>query len=305
MRKNILQFTMIASILLFSACSNEELPETETGRTITLTASMPDDDPITRVSLERPNGTNTTVLKWQEGDQIRLVFVKTGTTSVQNITTAANASNISPDGKKLTFTIDVPSTMTEPFDLYGFYGGGTLTTTPTTRITFNQSTLDNTLPLIQSRKSVLLHFVQKNVTSQNISVSFNHLGSLFHIRVKNIGATNTNINQVSLLGNTTAAWTDNGYYDYVTPSFPASSANELYFFTPKTGILAGETIDIWGWYAIPSDKVWPQLRLRLKSSYYDTTRTSAPMPQKNGTAGNTYHFYATLNGTTVTMVTPF
>ena len=303
MRKKILQFTMIASILLFSACSNEELPETETGRTITLTASMPDDDPTTRVSLERPTGTNTTVLKWQEGDQIRLVFVKTGTTSVQNITTAATASNISPDGKKLTFTIDVPSTMTEPYDLYGFYGGGTLTTT---RITFNQSTLDNTLLKIQNKKSVLLHFVQKNVTSQNISVNFDHLGSLFHIKVKNIGATNTDITQVALTGYTPVNNWISDSYDFVTPKFNIANENALYFlFTiPNKGILAGETIDLWGWYAMPN-KPWPQLVLQLKSNFYDTTRTSAPMPQKNGTAGNTYHFYATLNGTTVTMVTPF
>ena len=60
MRKNILYLMTIAIIMLFGACSNDILfNENDNGLssgkkgTISITASMPDENPTTRVSLEQ------------------------------------------------------------------------------------------------------------------------------------------------------------------------------------------------------------------------------------------------------------
>ena len=79
MKKLLFSLVAIAIIVLMGACSNDELfPETNTekGRTLSLTASMPD-DPNTRVTLTQ-EGKNIK-LKWEVNDQIQLAFVQ-GTT---------------------------------------------------------------------------------------------------------------------------------------------------------------------------------------------------------------------------------
>ena len=81
MRKKILYFTTVIAMVLFAACSNEDALPENTGRTLSLTASMPEegatqgepsasasvkDEPDTRVSLEL--GTDKTVVKWELND---------------------------------------------------------------------------------------------------------------------------------------------------------------------------------------------------------------------------------------------
>ena len=85
MKNKILYFVAVAIMLSLSACSNEGIFEevksevaTETqltpSRTITLTASMPEDEPPTRINLTQGADKNIS-LTWEVGDKLQLAFV--------------------------------------------------------------------------------------------------------------------------------------------------------------------------------------------------------------------------------------
>lgn len=70
---------MIAALLVVAGCTNDEIaseqptPETEKGK-ITLTASVPDETPQTRLSLGQQAGTLNITVRWKAYDQIRFFF---------------------------------------------------------------------------------------------------------------------------------------------------------------------------------------------------------------------------------------
>ena len=122
MRKNIFQVTLLASILLFSACSNDsDLPEpTKEKRKIEFTASV--SEPSTRVSLDE-EGTKINV-KWEEGDIIQLIVTPFPDDNVTRITNAATVSKVSDDGKTAYFTAYIENAPAGELTLYGVYGAG-------------------------------------------------------------------------------------------------------------------------------------------------------------------------------------
>ena len=128
MRNNILSIATLAIMILFSACSNEDLVEQnnpeatpKAQHTLQLTASMPSDNPTTRVALEQQADKSIT-LTWQTNDVLHLAFVKEG---VATTIVEAGIETLSDDKKRAQFNIDIPEAFqTGTFALYGVYGGG-------------------------------------------------------------------------------------------------------------------------------------------------------------------------------------
>ncbi|MGV8964551.1 MAG: hypothetical protein ACOH2V_14385, partial [Candidatus Saccharimonadaceae bacterium] len=166
MRNKIFYSITIATILLFGSCNNElSIPETEieSPRTISLTASMPEDEPTTRVDLNKIE--KNIELTWNVNDEIQVVFVQ----GANKLKQKALVNSTSLDKKTAYFDINIPSLLTTgTYDLYGVYGGNGLSDeNPTNAILprgpFNANSLNIGNSSIESRKDVMLFFSYKNI----------------------------------------------------------------------------------------------------------------------------------------------
>ena len=312
MKNKILYFSLIATILLFNSCSNEDSLsgiEIESGRKISITASMPEGEPTTRVDLNQ-NSKNIELI-WKVNDEIEVLFVQGPNRLKQKVI----VTSTSPDKKTAYFDIIIPAALkTGTYDFYGVYGGnGLLETDPTIAIMprgpYNANSLNIGSSSIQSRKDVVLFFSYKNIpaTSPQKSVDFKHLGSLFNISINDFNPTiasflaSQDINQIRLVGvnNNDKNWAFNSifcgqYFDMVNNKFlyQENSSNYIYF-NPITPGLSGGILNLWGWYPMVG-KVWPELKLVMTNSKEEAViistnsklaKTTAPV------AGKTYHFY--------------
>lgn len=311
--KKILILSVVLTALIAGCADNQEIVEeqqTGKGRTITLTASMPDEGSETapatgaepRIALT-PEGKNIK-LTWQEGDQLQLCFVQGGTKVKQTVT----VSNISPDGKRATFGITIPPAITTgTFDLYGVYGGGGLSDTdPTIAILPTGLSLAEDLTGVQNQKHVMLKFSQTGIDVNNpsISVTFSHLGSLFSVRLKNTSASSWDgISKIKIIADT-GGWLyggENGgvQYNLVLGTFvsgPVSNNYMAFSLSSPINLPAGEEKQFWGWYPPVSDV--PSLRMEvLNSSNAILAQSSNSRPSRNASSGKSYYFYAVWDGT--------
>lgn len=329
MKNKILPLLSVVCMMLFSTCSNEELSQEsdlgitpEAGRKILLTASMPE-EPTTRVGLEQ-NADKSIALTWEVGDELQLAFVK-GENKAKSIVTA---SKIYEDGKKAQFDIILPDGFDNgTFDLYGVYGGGGLSDDDPTQIILptgagNATSLEGNEPSsVQNRKDVMLYFKSTGIDATNLqpSATFQHLGSLFSITLKNIGTESLdNLNEAILLGvdvdgNPLAdgSWTDGTWaynagaggktYDLVTGKFQetTSAGNDISFKAAENSLAADETITFWGWYPPLPRTLYPRLQLQLKDETNNLVAKSFnSMPERTSftLAGKSYYFFAVWDG---------
>lgn len=312
MRNIILYFTIIAAIMLYSACSNDTLlteTEIEPGRTISFAASMPENEPLTRVDLNQ-NGKNIE-LSWKKGDEIQIVFVQGQNKSKQKVL----VTSTSPDKKTAYFDIKIPQELkTGTYDFYGVYGGNGLaddnfTNAILPRGPFEANSLNIGTSSVQSRKDVMLYFSYKKIPAASplTSVEFKHLGSLFNVTLNDINPTiagflgTLSISQIRLEGvnNNDKNWAFNSIkcgqiFDLVDKNFSwLENANNYIYFNPKTPAFTEGIIDLWGWYPMIG-KFWPELKLVMTKSDGTVLITSTNSLAAKSTApvaGKTYHFY--------------
>ena len=312
MKKLLFSLVAIAIIVLMGACSNDELfPETNTekGRTLSLTASMPD-DPNTRVSLTQ-EGKNIK-LKWEVNDQIQLAFVQ-GSSKTKG---TAKVASISDDGKKAQFDLVLPVGIKPgEFDLYGVFGGGGLDIDDFTNVLLSEDThMATSLASVDERKDVMLTFSSMEIETTNptASVVFKHLGSLLNITVKNVSGSDISTRGLILESkDTNLKWAYNstngqGAYNLVTKKFlkMETADSQIYFTADEEDnnniVPSGEYITFWCWNPPLPDKDWPELKLKL-SLYKDQLPvdhlSSNSKPAKTPKAGMTYYFYAVWDGT--------
>ena len=308
MRKKLFHFTIIAAIMFLGACSNEDLlPDAKTGkgRTFSLTASIPDDNPTTRVSLTQ-DGKNIK-LKWEMGDQLQLAFVQ-GATKIKS---TMKVVSISEDGKKAQFEINLPESIGGgEFDLYGVYGGGGLSETdPTHVILPSNSENSGSLESIEEKEHVILYFVLKAIqpTKPPTTVNFLHLGSLFNITIKNTSTSSLdNISEARLVGvGGDGNWAFNSgaggeIYDLASGEFlnQESAGDYVSFNSVNNSLPSDDLISFWGWYSPLPNKNWPELKLELRdaSTSSKTSFNSKPARTTPTEAGISYYFYALWNG---------
>lgn len=351
MRKKLLSpivaFIAVVVLAALGSCSNEELmldtkpndANPHTGRTLSLTASMPGDDPTTRVALVQ-EADNSITLTWEVGDKLQLAFVQGDTKVKQTVTLASD--DITHEGKRATFLIIIPDEIAEEtsFDLYGVYGGGKRMlsidiglpgnneqgdvgigsfysgdalvlgdagTNPYIKLPSNAGSATS-LTDVQRRKDVMLYFESMAVDLNNpdISVMFQHLGSLFSITLKNNAATSLdNLKEVQLVGinnSDNQNWAYNGAtggqtYDLITKEFntTATVSNHFSFRAAQNSVPADGTITFWGWYPPMPGNSWPELELQLIDATKNTIATSSnfkPARTSEVDAGKAYYFYA-------------
>lgn len=324
MRKKYLPFIAIAIMTFFVACSNEDFiteentdPQVE-GRTISLTASIPDEEPATRVTLIE-DGKNIAVT-WTTDDRIDLVFVKAGQAMVRQRPQVTSVSN---NGKTAHFAIVIPNNFTGEFTLYGVHGGrGTSTTAGSENLALlptnpgSTSTLGSLQTPTDNRKMMLYFKHVMQATDTDASVSFQHLGSLFAISFNNTvnpsptaGVTGARLVGVDASGVPLeeGKWAFNNglggqVFDLITEQFEdiSTAGNYISFSTAGTTWAVEQTTTLWGWYPPIPNQAWPALRLVMTNSSDGEVLSSANFKSARETppeAGKVYHFYARWNGT--------
>ena len=319
MKKKILFFITIAAILTLGACSNESLidegDKQDTGRTISISALMPDnnnDDPTTRLdlNLKEDNGIK---LSWEVGDELELLFVK-GPTKIKKVHTIL-AEDLLEVGKRVVFDFTIPEEITGAFDLYCVFGGGGIDNSNLTTVILPTNTGDATsLESIKSRKDVTLTSKAVWKTEGYYEIKFKHLGSIFSINLTNTGTQPWDVTNAKLVGvGTPNNWAYNvgagaNSYDFITGSFSntGSAGNFLSFKIDPASINAGETKTLYVWSPLLPGVTLPDLKLEVtaaSSAIYTSANTKSKVIAGAPVIGKNYAFDANWDGTELNFAT--
>lgn len=315
MKKSI--FILFTGLLLIlTGCSEEivtveqPLKENIKGKTISVNASMPGENTSTRMALVQDELNIN--LTWEEGDQIHLVF-KDGDITVQDIVTIETVSN---NGRRAEFTVEIPEEIilndaTSTFDLYGIYGNVSLSDTEgeESYAVLTTDPWSGTLTQVQQNEVTLTRFAETgiNKVTPQISVNFQHVGSLFKILIENTGTIDfTGITGVELFSETpmfayqNASSVEGAKYDLITGEFVSGTifSNTIPFVYGGT-LFSGDVLELWGWYS-PSqneEDIWPAINLRVNYGEDLEYITFVPKPARTATTdiGKAYHFFARVN----------
>ncbi len=305
--RNLFIATTLFVLSLLTGCnrSNIESPDLNK-RLLTIKAAMPSQQNSTKVSLTQ-NGKDID-LTWQAGDQIQLCFIQ-GENKYKKTSTV---SNISDDYKSAEFQIEIPTEITSgTFDLYGVYGGqGLFDADYSTAVLPSLNIHPGNLNGLQDGKYVMLQFGQTGISVVNpsVNITFEHIGSIFCIKLKNTSNTVLSNLYRAELNATSNGWAYNtgsggAKYSLPTATFAdgSSSDNLIAFNLPSAiNLLAEGIAEFWGWYPPVPSANWPQLNLSIHNSTSSQIAISANNKPARTTAtavGKCYYFYAIWDGT--------
>lgn len=240
------------SLILITACSSHEIiePDESTpskGRTLTLKASMPDDNPSTKLAITEVD--QNISVRWKEGDMINLCFESIDGNTIKTVSDVP-AINITPDGKRAEFTITIPAEITGSFNLYGIYGA-TFQTADSKIVLFR--TPPDGVALSEIEDMCVMRFADLNLTPEEpANVSFSHLGSIVGMWLFNAHSTSKTITSISLRGDG-YQWLYNkagaATYDIATQTFVNAQAGDQINFEigSEITIASGETHKRYCW----------------------------------------------------------
>ncbi|NLC87106.1 MAG: hypothetical protein GX680_09225 [Bacteroidales bacterium] len=301
-------------ILLVAGCTENivtvEQPTKEiAGKTISVNAVMPGENTKTRMAFV-PNELDVN-LRWEENDQILLVF-DDGINKIQQTVTIGAITN---NGRTAAFEVIVPEEIingeSETFNLYGMYGGVTFSAIDgeESYVVLSTDPWSGLFLQLQGRENVLIRFSEMNIdkNSPDISVSFQHVGSLFKIYLENTGTTDLEgITGVELFSETPIFAHQNAdpevgaKYDLISGTFVNGTTFSNVLPFPYSGdLLDGDVLQLWGWYP-PSqvaEDIWPAINLRVRYGTGQEYVTTVPKPARTTTTdiGKAYHFFARFN----------
>jgi hypothetical protein len=305
-------FYIIAAILIFTACNKEEIPVYKTDQevaveqlgevcTLSLTVNM-QEETNTRVALTQDESSNIT-LTWEEGDELQLCFVQDDN-KVKRVVTVNNISN---EGRKASFDVVVPTEFGDSnFDLYGVYGGGgLLDSDPTIAVLPTASSSVSSLNSLSDGEYTMLRFSSKGIAANSsVSVTFQHIGSLFCLTLKNATADNIENMGEARITSTIGGWAYNSAesgksYNLVTETFLDVETSGNYISLYADGAIAADnTLSFWGWYPPLTDVNWPELRLQLYNKsdvLIGSSSNVKPAKTTPTVAGKCFYFYAVMN----------
>lgn len=301
-------------ILLVAGCTENivtvEQPTKEiAGKTISVNAVMPGENTKTRMAFV-PNELDVN-LRWEENDQILLVF-DDGINKIQQTVTIGAITN---NGRTAAFEVIVPEEIingeSETFNLYGMYGGVTFSAIDgeESYVVLSTDPWSGLFLQLQGIENVLIRFSEMNIdkNSPDISVSFQHVGSLFKIYLENTGTTDLEgITGVELFSETPIFAHQNAdpevgaKYDLISGTFVNGTTFSNVLPFPYSGdLLDGDVLQLWGWYP-PSQvagDIWPAINLRVRYGTGQEYVTTVPKPARTTTTdiGKAYHFFARFN----------
>ncbi len=297
-------FIWIASaLILFAGCAENEIeneqptPETE-GRTIVITASVPDESSQTRLSLTPDTDSKDIIVKWKAEDVINFVFVK-GTMPKQSTVTLAE-QNISSDGKIATFDLTIPQGIVAPFTLYAIHGASFNFGEWYDKINVNVSPVG--FSLLSGLNNVPT-WGEVTVTPQTdpIEIQFNHLGLLQCLNFKNSSGAALSITP-TLVNDGGPTWyykPDGGnvpYYNLLNKQHVDATG------TPPTAgtvtIPSGDPVLLAQW-VMPQNVNTPQIKLNAQPDVGQPIVSANCKPARSSAmqTGKAYHLYALWDGT--------
>lgn len=305
-------FYIITIILILAGCNKLEIPVDDINeetyieqlgetKTLSISAEMPH-EPSTRVTLTEEED-NSIKLTWEEGDELQLCFVQDDN-KVKRVVTVNNITN---EGKKASFDVVVPTEFGDNnFDLYGVYGGaGLLDSDPTIAVLPTVSSSVSSLNALSDGEYTMMRFSAKEITGNTgVSVTFQHIGSLFSLILKNATAANMDNMGEARITSTTGGWAYNSVesgksYNLVTETFlDVETAGNYISLYADGAIAADNTLSFWGWYPPLTDMNWPELTLQLydKSNVLIGSSSNAkPARTASTDAGKCFYFYAVMN----------
>lgn len=306
MKKLYLLATILIAALI-AGCSNDAIveestttdSENTTAKIIRLTTTMPDKNNTKLAFDTDENGVN---LKWINGDKIYLIFDDGTNKGTKTVT--LDGEDISNDGKTANFEIEVPDEISGNFTLYGVHGGGGFVDGGyELKLPTPENSIGESLEKISERNAVMIHFKTENVSIINpeISVKFEHIGSLFRVFfTNNAGFYTWGELVINLVGDSPL--------NIHQPKADASST-----FDPFTGTVSntdnnnnlpvangsfnvqlddGDTAEFWGWYIPQEGEEWPEVKANVTVGSISLT-TSNIRPGRPGglEKGKAYRFY--------------
>ncbi|MCI5560757.1 MAG: hypothetical protein SPJ29_04000 [Phocaeicola sp.] len=203
MKKIIIFCTAILSLLVVGCAKTEVEQPVAKKRTITVSASMPDQKDNSRGytlggnNKFRPN----VILGWDNTDKLKLCFEQKG--KFYHKEASIQLNSITDGGKNAKFTIELPTelTSTEPFNLYAIYqktdgktenGGYFQNNSAKYILEYNEErciTLDQQQETHEGTSGMIrpaLKSVHQNITADKLQqLSFQHLGWIMAVHILN------------------------------------------------------------------------------------------------------------------------
>lgn len=297
MKKTILLLMLPVMLLMMSGCEKGEdspvLPSF-----ITITATIVEEGPDTRIGFPESDGDSKIDARWKNNDELQLCFIHNDTPYKKTVRT----TDISGDGKKATFRVELPQEITSgSFDLYGVSGGAGLNDDDPRLaelydIYKNQKVENYTLQQIQDKNIPVLKFERKGIVrneNQTIVVQMEHLGWLIALHIKNNTGKELNLKPVITLYSKDT-WIYNlgkNSYDLVNNKFTGNPAFDCIWTPSQTPLQNGEIRTYWQW--VTSINEIPDLELVLYDGVTaEPFATSGNILRKREiNNGNAYHFY--------------
>lgn len=293
-------------LILFTGCAENEIeneqptPDAE-GRTLVITASMPDESPQTRLSLTPDTESKDIIVKWKAGDVINLVFDQ-GTSVKEGTPITLTQQNISSDGKTATFTITIPQgiNVNNQCTIYAVHGA-------TYQLYMYDYVVVNVSPVGFSLLTALNNVpvsgrVEVNNLLFPITIGLEHLGLLQCLNFKNSSGSDFIITP-TLVKNGGISW----YHTYsggtTAPHYNLYNQQVSDFtVTPSTTaavtIQAGETVLLAQWI-MPKNVNTPEIKLNAQPDVGQPIVSANCKPARSSAMqkGKAYHLYALWDGT--------
>ncbi len=293
-------------LILFTGCAENEIENEQTtpdaeGRTLVITASMPDESPQTRLSLTPDTESKDIIVKWKAGDVINLVFDQ-GTSVKEGTPITLTQQNISSDGKTATFTITIPQgiNVNNQCTIYAVHGA-------TYQLNMYDYVVVNVSPVGFSLLTALNNVpvsgrVEVNNLLSPITIGLEHLGLLQCLNFKNSSGSDFIITP-TLVKNGGISW----YHTYsggtTAPHYNLYNQQVSDFtVTPSTTaavtIQAGETVLLAQWI-MPKNVNTPEIKLNAQESGGTNYVSVNSKPARSSAMqkGKAYHLYALWDGT--------
>jgi len=304
--KNKFLLWAASALFVITGCTTDvivdEKPVTANGRKITLTAYMPNEASQTRLSLEQEAGTKNITVKWNAGDVVQFFF-KQDATLVAGTPVTLAGTDITMEGKKAAFSLEVPTEIDEQsaFTVYSLHGaeasvnGG--------KINANVSPV-GFKPISELTDVPVAGKVEVAAGASAGDVPLAHLGVLHCLTIRNSAESDWVVIPALDFVNAEDAWfyrPDEGqvpYYDLVgetVESLPGTPPSPAAVTVP-----AGGSLQLVQWI-MPNTGVAPEIWLtaQLTGGINVVSSNSKPARSTALVKGRAYHLYALWEGTSL------
>ena len=307
---------LFATAFLLTSCIFDSLMKPEeqvidNERIVTVTATMPNYSPSTRIGLKPDHGLNRLGVDffWERGDKVDILVIgKDGDKEVaRRLQKDIEVTIIDEHQAQFTFNLPEPLGNYKIIDVYGVYGGKGFSEEKGKEhmvvLPNAHASTSGQIDKIADQKGFVLTFAEKGIDTwkpPHINAQFEHLGSLFRIVLTNTGwrivkkiikaefhAQSPQIIDVHRTGDKGEA-----VYDIIRERFEKTKieSNILTFTIGSTHLSYRESLEFWGWF-IPGGHAWPRFTLTLYANEKDYS-SAGHADAKTPNLGTAYHFAA-------------